>query len=66
LDKGWRKFYRAHPKASGTVAFSAVGFNNKRTAAVVYSDVVSCSECGFGALHFMKRGADGWTEIKPE
>jgi hypothetical protein len=65
-DKGWKKFYRAHPKASGTVAFSAVGFNDKRTAAVVYSAIVSCSECGVGALHFLKRGADGWTEIKPE
>jgi hypothetical protein len=31
-DEGWKKFYRAHPKASGTVAFSAVGFNDKRTA----------------------------------
>jgi len=33
VDKGWKKFYRAHPKAAGTVVFSSVGFNNKRTAA---------------------------------
>jgi len=65
VDKGWKKFYRVHPNASGTVAFSAVGFNDKRTAAVVYSEVVSCSECGVGALHFLKKENDGWTEIKP-
>ena len=46
VDKGWKKFYKAHPRAAGTVAFSAVGFNNKRTAAVVYREIVSCSECG--------------------
>ena len=65
IDKGWKKFYKAHPKAAGTVAFSAVGFNNKRTVAVVYREVVSCSECGVGSLHFLKKEATGWTEIKP-
>jgi hypothetical protein len=64
-DKGWKKFYRAHPTAVGTVAFSSVGFNNKRTAAVVYREIVSCSECGVGSLHFLKKEATGWTEIKP-
>jgi len=64
-DKGWKKFYKAHPKASGTIAFSAVGFNHKRTAAVVYSEIVSCSECGVGGLHFLRKETAGWTEIKP-
>jgi hypothetical protein len=64
-DKGWKTFYKTHPQASGTIAFSAVGFNHKRTAAVVYSEIVSCSECGVGGLHFLRKEAAGWTEIKP-
>jgi hypothetical protein len=54
-DKGWKAFYKAHPQASGTIAFSAVGFNHTRTAALVYSEIVSCSECGVGDLARAKR-----------
>lgn len=64
-DRGWKKFYKAHPKADGTVAFSAVGFNDKRTVAVVYSEVASCSECGAGSLRFLEKKTEGWIEIKP-
>jgi hypothetical protein len=65
-DKGWKRFYGAHPNASGTVAFSAVGFNDKHIAAVVYVEIVSCSECAVGGLHLLQKGTNGWTEIKPD
>jgi hypothetical protein len=63
-DKGWKRFHRAHPEASGIVTFSAVGFNQKHTAAVVFTEIASCSECGVGSLHFLRKEAAGWSEIK--
>jgi len=65
-DEGWKRFYRTHPNASGTVAFSAVGFNDKHTAAVVYFETLSCSLCAVGGLHFLQKGTNGWTEVKPD
>jgi hypothetical protein len=35
-----------------------VGFNQKHTAAVVYTEIVSCSECGVGSLHFLRKEAN--------
>lgn len=64
VDKGWKKFYRKHPDAAGFVSFSAVGFNQDRSAAVVYSAVSSCAFCASGGLHFMKKGPNGWVELK--
>jgi len=64
-DKGWKRFFKAHPKASGTIAFSAVGFNPNRTAAVVYSATTSCSLCGVGRFHFLRKTPQGWVKVEP-
>jgi hypothetical protein len=63
VNKGWKKFYREHPDASGYIRLSAVGFNRTRTLAAVYSAVVSCSECGHGSVQFLKRGSNGWEKV---
>src|SRR5690349_19816582 len=63
-EKGWRRFFKAHPKAAGTIAFSAVGFNANSTAAVVYSAATSCSHCGLGRLHFLRKTTHGWAEVE--
>ena len=64
-DKGWKRFFKAHPNAAGIIAFSAVGFNANRTAAVVYSATTSCSLCGVGKFHFLRKTSQGWVEVEP-
>ena len=58
ISKGWNKFHREHPTASGYIRFSAVGFNQKRTLAVVYS-VVS----GHRSVQFLKGSSNGWKKV---
>ena len=63
IEKGWKRFYKKNLTANGVVSFSVVGFNSSRTAAVVYKDIVSCSLCGNGRLHFFRKGGTGWYEV---
>ncbi len=61
--KGWKRFYAAHPKLAGYKAFSAVGFNQQHTIAVVYSESICGPQCGIGGMHFMKLTSQGWQEV---
>jgi|SRR5581483_3489925 len=65
VEKGWKKFYKKHPSASGYISFSAVGFNRTHTIAAVYIAMMSCSECGHGSIQFLKVGLNGWEKVAP-
>jgi hypothetical protein len=65
LKTGWERFHRTHPNAAGYYAFSAIGFDKTRTLAAVYEEGICGTLCGSGRIRFIKRGPDGWNEVKP-
>lgn len=65
VDKGWKKFYKHHPRAAGYIVFSAVGFSKDRTLAVVYTASACDSLCAHGGLEFLKLGSAGWKKVSP-
>lgn len=62
---GWELFYAKYPDAGGIMAFSRVGFNEKRDVALLYS-MISCGWlCGTGHYHLLKREKSGkWVQVK--
>ena len=65
LLTGWERFHSAYPNADGYYAFSAIGFDKKRTLAAVYMEGICGVLCGSGEVLFLKRGLDGWSLVKP-
>ncbi len=61
---GWKTFYAKFPGAGGIMAFSRVGFNEKRDRALVYSQIDCGWLCGTGHYHLLKRESGKWVLIK--
>jgi hypothetical protein len=61
---GWKSFYAKYPGAGGIMAFSRVGFNEKRDRALVYSTIGCGWLCGTGHYHLLKKEASKWVLIK--
>jgi hypothetical protein len=57
---GWKRFYEKHPKAAGYVSFSAVGYNNSGTEAVVFLSHYCGSLCGTGHLYLLAKENGEW------
>lgn len=57
---GWKSFYTKYPDAGGIMAFSRVGFNEKRDRALVYSTIGCGWLCGTGHYFLLKREPGKW------
>src|SRR5215813_7637139 len=61
-NPGWEGFYERYP-AGGFYSFSAVGFNQQRTRAIVWM-YYACGElCGTGTYHFLEKSGGIWREV---
>lgn len=61
--EGWSKFYKRYPNSPGIIEFSAVGFNRKRTKALVYVVRQCGGLCGTGGYKFLVKRDDEWVNI---
>lgn len=61
---GWKEFYAKYPDAGGIMAFSRVGFNEKRDRALLYSTIGCGWLCGTGHYHLLKRESGKWVLFK--
>jgi hypothetical protein len=61
---GWESFYARYPDAGGIMAFSRVGFNEKRDRALLYSTISCGSLCGTGHYFLLKRDSGKWVLLK--
>jgi len=59
-DAYWDRFYDRFPKAMALMSFSRVGFDAKRTQAVLYADWASGPRAGRGFFHFLVRVKGRW------
>jgi hypothetical protein len=57
---GWKAFYRRYPGAGGLVTVSRVGFNEARTAALVYVGVQTHGLGGWGVLSLFWKDKGVW------
>jgi hypothetical protein len=61
---GWRTFYRRYPKVGGILTLSRVGFNNEKTAALLYAGTQSDWLAGAGYLIMFEKQSDKWVVTK--
>lgn len=61
---GWKSFYAQYPGAGGIMAFSRVGFNEKRDRALLYSTIGCGWLCGTGHYHLLKKESGKWILFK--
>jgi hypothetical protein len=60
LIENWKRFYKRHPRSSGFLRFSRIGFNQDRTQAVV-SVVFSCDWlCALDTDYMLQKSRSGW------
>ena len=57
---GWKVFHERYPRSGGVVSFSAVGFNENRTQALVEMGIRGDWLMGRGEMILMSRGESGW------
>lgn len=62
----WRAFYERYPDSGGYMQFSAVGFNEAKTRALVYIAHHCGSLCGGGSHHFIEKVNGEWRETRPK
>ena len=61
---GWESFYAKYPGAGGIMAFSRVGFDEKRDHALLYSTISCGWLCGTGHYFLLKRDSGKWVLFK--
>jgi hypothetical protein len=61
---GWKSFYAKYPGAGGIMAFSRVGFNEKRDQALLYSTISCGWLCGTGHYFLLKKESGQWVLLK--
>jgi len=57
---GWSAFYKKHPKASGYLSFSSVGYSSSGTEALVYLGHYCGGLCGTGHLILLAKENGQW------
>lgn len=57
---GWKRFYELHPNSAGLTTFSAVGFNARKTKAIVALDHGCGSLCGGGRYYVLEKTQGEW------
>ena len=60
----WDIFEARYPESRGWVAFSAVGFNQDRTVAVVHVSHHCGDLCGMAGFQVLKRKNDAWIPVE--
>jgi hypothetical protein len=62
----WDPFYRRYPDSGGYMQFSAVGFDEAKTRALVYIAHHCGNLCGGGTHHFLEKVSGQWRETRPK
>lgn len=62
--KGWDNFHHKYPQAQGIRAFSQIGYNEKRTVALLYSTFSCGSRCGDGSYYVFTKKDGNWELTK--
>lgn len=60
---GWKRFYSHYPNSGGYIQFSAVGFNEGQTKALVYVAVHCGWLCGHGSYVFLEKRNGTWATV---
>ena len=61
---GWEGFYQRYPDSGGWMELSAVGFNVKKTVAVVYMGHHCGWLCGGGGFHVLEKKDGKWVVLE--
>ena len=61
---GWKAFYVKYPESGGVVEFSAVGFNHRRTIAMVRMSTGCGPLCAGGTYHFLQKKNGKWQPLE--
>lgn len=61
---GWDEYYRQYPESGGLIEFSAVGFDVKKTIAVVYMGHLCGPLCGRGTFHVLEKRDGKWKPLE--
>lgn len=61
----WNRFYKKYPKSHGIIGFSRVGFNSKKTQALVYAANQSNFVGGSGRFFVLSKQTGHW-EVREE
>jgi len=61
LEVGWKNFYKKYPGSDGITKLSAVGFNAKKTIAIVYLGNQCGGLCGGGVYHVLRKNDGKWS-----
>ena len=59
----WEGFYQRYPDSGGFIVFSAVGFNQERTRALVYSGSSCGNLCGSWSFHLFQKANGHWKQV---
>lgn len=59
----WEGFHRRHPDSRGFIIMSAVGFNKKKTQAIVYTGSSCGSLCGRWSFHLLEKKDGKWMKV---
>jgi hypothetical protein len=62
-DGGWHVFRTRFPDSGGYLAMSAVGFNEEKTLAIVYTGSTCGSLCGRWGYHLLEKVDGKWREV---
>jgi hypothetical protein len=63
-DLAWNRFHVTYPNSSGTLAFSAVGFNERRDRALVMTTFKCGLLCGGVRFEALERQGDVWQVVE--
>ena len=62
----WYTFRERYPHADGIYNFSPVGFDERKTRAMVWMQFTCGKRCFFGTYHFFRKSGGKWREVKVE
>ena len=61
---GWPEYYRQYPESGGIIEFSAVGFDEHKSIAVVYMGHSCGMLCGGGTFHVLEKSDGKWKPLE--
>lgn len=62
----WSTFRERYPHAHGIYNFSPVGFDERKTRAMVWMQFTCGERCFLGTYHFFRKSGGKWREVKVE
>jgi hypothetical protein len=62
VEARWSGFYKQYPDSGGYIAVSAVGFDPRRTRAMIYVAHACGGLCGSGTHHLLEKVNNAWRE----